>query len=361
LRNLSSQGHSQLIARKFLVYKENYSLSTLQNAVTTSSAPPTATESTFSRPEAIPPWRNPTQFERPSYLLSFPFSFSTEFANNPWMQDLPSDSRLPNFKRASIQFLELYRYLSGEALIYVLPTPQTAQLQDLVFTANLGVVLDHMADKNIVIISNFTSEPRRGETQVGVEFFQQMGYKVWVPPTKFEGEAELKHLYDDVYIGGFGIRSERETYDWMEKNFAMRVIKLRLTDPYLYHLDCLVFPITRESTIVCTELLEPQEVAEIEKFTNIIDVSIDEAYSGICNSVRATKAVLNSSHLHDLKSGTEDYQRELQKNRKLEDIASKFALEVSYFNLSEYHKSGALLSCMVLHLNRQAYQIALTD
>ena len=77
--------------------------------------------------------------------------------------------------------------------------------------------------------------------------------------------------------------------------------------------------------------------------------------------MRATKAVLNSSHLHDLKSGTEDYQRELQKNRKLEDIASKFALEVSYFNLSEYHKSGALLSCMVLHLNRQAYQIALTD
>ena len=151
-------------------------MSTLQNAVTTSSAPPTATESTFSRPEAIPPWRNPTQFERPSYLLSFPFSFSTEFANNPWMQDLPSDRRLPNFKRASIQFLELYRYLSGEALIYVLPTPQTAQLQDLVFTANLGVVLDHMADKNIVIISNFTSEPRRGETQVGVEFFQQMGY-----------------------------------------------------------------------------------------------------------------------------------------------------------------------------------------
>src|SRR5205814_4466576 len=73
------------------------------------------------------------------------------------------------------------------------------------------------------------------------------------------------------------------------------------------------------------------------------------------------KVVLNSSHLYDLRPGTEDYQREIQKNRKLEDIASKFALEVSYINLSEYHKSGALLSCMVMHLNRQAYQIALTD
>jgi N-dimethylarginine dimethylaminohydrolase len=277
------------------------------------------------------------------------------------MQDLPGENRHPNFKRASVQFLELYRYLSADALVYVLPTPQTAHLQDQVFTANLGVVLDHVADKNTVIISNFTSEPRRGETQVGVDFFQQMGYKVWVPPSKFEGEAELKHLYDEVYVGGYGIRSEREAYDWMEKNFEMRVVKLRLTDEYLYHLDCLVFPITKESTIVCTGLFEPEEIAQLEKVTNIIDVSIDEAYSGICNSLRTSKVVLNSSHLHELKAGTEEYQRELQKNRKLEDVASRFALEVSYFNLSEYHKSGALLSCMVMHLNRQAYQIALID
>jgi hypothetical protein len=49
-----------------------------------------------------------------------------------------------------------------------------------------------------------------------------------------------------------------------------------------------------------------------------------------------------------------------RKNRKLEDIAANLALEVSYFNLSEFHKSGALLSCMVMHLNRSCYKIALT-
>ncbi len=336
-------------------------MNTLSNAALTTSIPIPASEGRLNRPEAVPPWKNPTQLERPSYLLSFPFSLSTEVANNPWMEDLPGDRRCPNFKRACVQFLELYRYLAGEALVYILPTPQTAALQDQVYTANLGIVLAHVAGRNTAIISNFTSEPRRGETQVGVEFFQQMGYHVWVSPTKFEGEAELKHLYDNVYAGGYGIRSERESYEWMEKNFDMQVVKLRLTDPYLYHLDCLVFPITKESTIVCTELLEPNEIAELEKFTNIIDVSVDEAYSGICNSVRMPKVVLNSSHLYDLRPGTEDYQREIQKNRKLEDIASKFALEVSYINLSEYHKSGALLSCMVMHLNRQAYQIALTD
>jgi N-dimethylarginine dimethylaminohydrolase len=277
------------------------------------------------------------------------------------MKDLDEERRRPDFKRSAVQFLELYRYLSSEALVYVLPTPRDTHLQDLVYAANLGVVLTHLDDKNTVVISNFTSERRRGETRVGVDFFCQMGYDVPVPPTKFEGEAELKHLCGNVYVGGYGIRSEQETYAWMEKNFDMQVVKLRLTDPYLHHLDCLTFPITKENTLVCTELLEPAEVLELEKVTNIIDVSIEEAYSGICNSVRLPKVVLNSSHLHELKKGSEDYQHELQKNRKLEDIAANLALEVCFFNLSEYHKSGALLSCTVMHLNRRAYEIALTD
>ena len=228
------------------------------------------------------------------------------------------------------------------------------------FTANLGVVLEHVRGGNTVVISNFTSEPRRGEATIGIEFFRNMGCDVRVPETKFEGEAELKHLYDNVYIGGYGIRSERETYDWMERTFSMRIIKVRETDPYLYHLDCTVFPITKENTLVCTELFETAEVGEIAKVTNIIDVSVDECFSGICNSVRLPKTVLNASHVHDLRAGTNDYRLELQKNQKLEEIASNLALEVSYINLSQYHNSGALLSCMMMHLNRNSYKIALT-
>src|SRR5262249_47603733 len=56
--------------------------------------------------------------------------------------------------------------------------------------------------------------------QVGFEFFRQMGYKIWVPPTKFEGEAELKHLHENVYAGGYRILSEKEIYPWMEEDFA---------------------------------------------------------------------------------------------------------------------------------------------
>jgi N-dimethylarginine dimethylaminohydrolase len=221
-------------------------------------------------------------------------------------------------------------------------------------------VLDHLPDRNTVVISNFASPPRRGETPVGVKFFWDLGYTVQVPPAHFEGEAELKQLHDNIYVGGYGIRSEKESYDWMEQQFDMQIIRTRLSDPYLYHLDCQIFPITREHTLVCTDLFTPEEVAALEQVTGIIPVSIEECYSGICNCVRLPHQVLNSSHVHGLRAGTEDYTLEVRKNRRLEDICANLALEVSYFNLSEFHKSGALLSCMVMHLNRQSYQIALT-
>jgi N-dimethylarginine dimethylaminohydrolase len=314
----------------------------------------------FVQPEIVSPWKNPTQLTRPAFLLNFPFSYATSVANNQWMADMKDEERQPDHVRAAVQFLSVFQNISAEGLVYLLPTPQGVPLQDLIYTANLGIVLGHLPDKNTVVISNFTSSPRRGETAVGVKFFRDMGYEVYVSPAKFEGEAELKHLYENVYVGGYGIRTEKETYDWMERAFDMRIIKLHEVEKYLYHLDCSIFPITRENTVVCTKLFTKRELAELEQHTNIIPVTLDEAFSGICNSVRLPNQVLNASHIHELKAGTEDYQYEIQKNRKLEDIASNLALEVGFFNLSEFHKSGALLSCMVMHLNRASYNIALT-
>ena len=154
-------------------------------------------------------------------MVNAPFSYSTNVANNVWMQDLGEADRTPDHRRAMTQFLEMYRYLASDALVYVLPTPRGCELQDLVFTANLGIVLEHVAEQDVVVLSNFTSEPRRGETAVGEQFFSMMGYRTYVPAGRFEGEAELKHLHDNVYVGGYGQRSERETYEWMSRQFDM--------------------------------------------------------------------------------------------------------------------------------------------
>jgi N-dimethylarginine dimethylaminohydrolase len=301
---------------------------------------------------------SPTRLARPSFLLNPPFSFCADVANNRWMEETPVDQRQPNRARAMLQFLELYRFMASDALVYLLPTPRGANLQDQVFTANLGIVFEHL--KDTVVVSNYTSEPRRGETIVGSEFFDAMGYDVHVSPHRFEGEADLKHLHGNVYVGGYGMRTERETFEWMERSFGVKILKVRLQDDYLYHLDCSIFPVTAEDTMVCTEMFEEDELAAIEEHTNVIDVSVDDCYSGITNTVRLSNTLMNGSNLHELKAGTEDYRLELAKNRSLEDIANRLAFEVSYFNLSEFLKGGALLSCMAMHLNRNSYRFALT-
>jgi N-dimethylarginine dimethylaminohydrolase len=303
---------------------------------------------------------NPTTLDKPAYLMNLPFSMAADVANNVWMEEIDSQERKVDVQRAVNQFLQLYHFMAGTAVVYILPTPSLTGFQDLVYTANMGIILEHLADQNIVIISNFTTDVRKPESKVGERFFDLMGYEVVNPPHHFEGEAELKHLYGNHYVGGFGTRSERKVYTWMAEKYDMNIIPLRESDPYLYHLDCTVFPLTREDTLLCTTMFDPEEVKAVEAITNIIDVTTDDALSGICNSVRFGNTILNASNIHEMSRSDETYDGELHKNRALEDIAMKYGFEVSFFDLSEYFKSGALLSCMVMHLNRQSYRIPLT-
>ena len=311
--------------------------------------------------ESVPiPDLNPTTLERPAYLLNVPFSLQAQTANNVWMEELKPNERLIDTKKAVNQFSQLYNFLAAESIVYLLPTPHLLGLQDLVYTANLGIVLDHLPDHNTVVLSNFSSKVRIPETSVGEFFFKEMGYDTVVCPYHFEGEAELKHLYGNVYIGGFGTRSDRKAYAWMQEQFDMKIIMIKETDPYLYHLDCTIFPLTKEDVFVCTDMYTKDEIKQIESVSNIINISTDDAFSGICNSVRMGNLLLNASNIHEMKRSDKYYESERQKNRILEDIAADNGFEVAFFNLSEFMKSGALLSCMVMHLNRRSYELSLT-
>lgn len=297
--------------------------------------------------------------ERPVFLLCPPFSHDATVPNNVWMAELEEPARRIDRRRGLVQFLELYHFLASDALVYLLPTPANSGLQDQVFTANLGFVPEHVPGRDVAVVSHFTSAPRFGEAVYGERFFQAMGYRTLVPPYRFEGEAEIKHLRDNIYVGGYGERSERAAHDWLADTLDMTIIPVKEVDPHLYHLDCTIFPLTREDTLVCTEMLSPEEVKQIERVTNILAVPADAAFNGICNSTRLHNMILNASNIHDLHAGDEDYRLELAKNRLLEDICAERGFEPVFFNLSEYMKSGALLSCMVLHLNRRSYDFRL--
>ncbi len=303
---------------------------------------------------------NPTSLDKAAYLLNVPFSLAADVANNVWMEEIDAAHRHVDIRKAINQFLQLYHFMAAESVVYLLPTPSVTGLQDLVYCANMGIVLEEQADNTTVILSNFSTEVRAPETRVGKAFFELMGYQTVTPPYHFEGEAELKHLHDNIYLGGYGTRSDKRAYEWMAEQYGARIIALEETEPYLYHLDCTVFPLTREDTLVCTEMYTADEIRRIEAVTNIIDVSVDDCFSGVCNTVRMGNSLLNASHIHEMKTSDKYYSDEKQKNRTLEDIAARYAFELSFFNLSEFLKSGALLSCMVMHLNRKSYELVLT-
>ena len=104
--------------------------------------------------------------------------------------------------------------------------------------------------------------------------------------------------------------------------------------------------------MVCTELYDKTELAQISKYTNIRDINAEDSTYGMANSVRLGNMILCASNISELKKSDEFYEGEKHKIESLEKICSNEGMEPVIFNLSEYMKSGAMLSCMVMHLNR---------
>ena len=292
----------------------------------------------------------PSQLPIQSYLMNFPFTFSTNNPNNIWMKEMSKEELSINRPKAYKQFIDLYNFIAGQSLVYLLPSE--GNFQDLVYVANLGLHLPHICKENHILLSNYTSPPRKGEEYVGEKFFNQMGYETHISPHKWEGEADIKYLKDNVYIGGYGIRSDIKTYEWMEENFDMKIIKVKMIDEYMYHLDCSIFPLNNNKSMVCTKLYDKKELADISRYTDIVDININDSTYGIANSVRLGNMILCASNISELKRTDEFYEGEKHKISSLEKICSDEGMEPVIFNLSEYMKSGAMLSCMVMNLNR---------
>lgn len=301
--------------------------------------------------------KNPSQLDVPAYVMNFPFTLSAANPNNVWMEELEEKDRQVNHEKARAQFLDLFNYLSSSALVYLLPS--MGNFQDQVYVANLGLALPHLPKKNTILLSNYKSEPRIGEDKVGNRFFKMMGYEVHQPSTTWEGEADLKFLRDNIYIGGYGIRSDIKSYQWMEQNFGMKIIPLEMTDDYLYHFDCLFFPLNSEQVMMGTSFFTPEEIKKVEAVAEIIDVPEDLCYNGITNSVRVHNCILCASPIANLDESDDRFEDEQKKLAFLTKLCAKLGMEPVFFNLSEYELSGAMLSCMVMHLNYRDYQESL--
>lgn len=291
----------------------------------------------------------------PTFMMNIPTSFSTDVRNNVWMDEYSDEEIIVNIPKAIREMWEIYSFISNQGFVYLLPNPKDCKLQDLTYVANNGIVL-HNIDNPTFVGSNFKAENRIGEEILGLSFFDQLGYETIKCPYLFEGEAEMKFIRDNIYIGGHGIRTEKQAFSWFNEQYGLDIIELELKDPYMYHLDCVIFPLTKEKVIVATEAFTKQELEKLEKVVEIISITNDQAHTGLANSVRVNNYILNASDIDFLKKNSTDYRLEKDKNNRLEEIAATNAMEVCYFNLEEFLKGGGLLSCLVLNVNYHSYK-----
>jgi N-dimethylarginine dimethylaminohydrolase len=218
------------------------------------------------------------------------------------------------------------------------------------YVVNAGVVLPHLQlyqNRNVCVLSKFKAEARPGEELELKKLVEELGYETYQCPYYFEGEAELKWLNENVYVGGYGIRTSKRAHAWLEEQFGCKIIPVE-TDEWLYHLDCLVFPISNDYCIICEDI--PQDTKDqIKKYTNVIEVPYDNCLEGITNSFRLNSYVLNADVSKSV-TGMQALKQIKSEQQKLTEICADLGLTPVFIDLSEFLKSGALLSCMILHL-----------
>ena len=296
---------------------------------------------------------NPSCLDFPIFMMCFPHTWDTDDPNNVWMKKLSQAEIDEDWAKCYGQWMQLYNMLAGPDVLVKILEP-AGDYPDQIYVANVGIVLCHQ-DKPVFVGANYKSPPRRGEEKVAIEQFKLAKYKTDRPPFFFEGEADLKHIVKNHYIGAWGIRTEKKALEWFEKQYDMHVIPVEMTDERNYHLDTEIFPLTAEKVVVATSLLKPEEIKAIEKICEIIPVPKKLQYAAPTNCVRTQNTVLCGSTLEDLKPTDDAWQEELDKRHFWEETCAKNNFALLMPNLSEISKSGADLSCCVLHVNRAAY------
>lgn len=286
--------------------------------------------------------------------MNLPLSLSTQEPNNAIMEGLEGEERRIDMTVAMAQFLEAYRFISQHAVVYLLPS--RPGLQDQTYVSNLGTALPHREAE--IVVSRFRSAPRVGEAAVGFEFFKLLNFAVHSPPSQFggeplyfEGEADLKHIRDDLYVGARDLRTSESALRWLGERFEMEILPFPIRDPQLYHLDCCLLPLDAETVILCTDVAEPAALKAIEQRCEVIPIDLEGGYSGITNSVVLGKLLICDTTIATIRKSDPWYDRERLKMDTLERISSQQGLELKRLDMAEFYKSGAALSCMVMRLN----------
>lgn len=211
-------------------------------------------------------------------------------------------------------------------------------LVDMVFTANQSLPFIDKSGNKKVILSKMKNEQRKKEVFYFKEYYARNGYEIIELPDDveyFESEGDCVIDYErNILFGGYGFRTQEIVYDIIEKYVDYKIIKFKLINPVLYHLDTCFSVLNKDTAVIAESAFDEESLSVISNyFKNIIKADEEENMKYfVCNC-----------HCPD------------GKNVIVQNGSTKFKNDIikNGFNLievetAEFMKSGGSVFCMKL-------------
>ncbi|WP_447973663.1 dimethylarginine dimethylaminohydrolase family protein [Nitrospira sp. Kam-Ns4a] len=214
------------------------------------------------------------------FLVCPPDYFRIDYEINPWMRR----SNRVDPPRAREQWEGLMAVLEkdiGVTLERMAPVPEQP---DLVFTANAGAVMGHLA-----VLSRFRHPERQGEERYFEAWFRNHGYEVvrLDGDLYFEGAGDLLG-WPGLWFGGYRQRSDIRAYVRLSEIFGQEIIPVELVDSRFYHLDTCFCPLSSGELLYYPPAFDPYAqavIADRVPADRRLVVPAAEALRFACNAV----------------------------------------------------------------------------
>ncbi len=221
------------------------------------------------------------------YLMCPPEHFGVLYEINPWMH---TEVRV-DLDAARAQWDALVAALRAAGADIEVMEPH-ADLPDLVFTANAGIV-----NANQFIPSRFRHPQRQGESPYDAEWFAERGYQVDELPADVchEGAGDALPFASGL-VSGYRFRSDAAAHADLSRLTGAAVRSVELVDPRLYHLDLTFCPLDERRAIVAPLGWDAYGRRVMEAIVaEPLVLSDDEALAFVANSVVVNSTVVMPS------------------------------------------------------------------
>ena len=168
-----------------------------------------------------------------------PTHYGIKYSINPWM-NLENQS---DYSKSQKQWQKLHDTIlsTGAEIEHVEPH---SDVPDIVFTANAALIYE-----NKCIISNFKFDERKKEEKFYEEKLGEYYDIVRLPrELNFEGAGDAL-FSENKLIMAHGFRTSIDSLHAIDEVLELDSIKVKLIDPYFYHLDTCFCPLEKNKAI----------------------------------------------------------------------------------------------------------------